>query len=247
MRRILFWWFGRPVYSYPVMLYVGIVAGIYAQLYAAQSIGVDVDSVLTATLLLLIAALFGARLLHIVPNWRIYREQPRRILQFSKGGASMYGGLLFTVPLSAPLLAALDIPFWIYWDLSSFTMLVGMIVTRAGCLLNGCCAGRPTSGWWGINLPNHEGVWRRRIPLQILEAAWGAVVLAGAVLLWKRTSLKGAVFLYSLGAYGAGRIALESMRDGPDRVMGLSIHKALSIGFVMISLCVFAVLLVYRR
>jgi phosphatidylglycerol:prolipoprotein diacylglycerol transferase len=246
MRRILFWWFGCPVYSYPAMLYVGIVLGIYAQLYAALSIKLDVASTLTATLVLLIAALFGARLLHIVPNWRIYRAQPRRIFQFSNGGASMYGGLLLAVPLSFPLLAALDIPFWIYWDLSSFTMLVGMIVTRAGCFLNGCCAGRPTSGWWGMHLPDYRGVWQRRFPSQILEALWGTVVLTGALLFWKRATIEGAVFLFSVGAYGAGRMVLESLRDSPDRLMGLSLHKALSIGFVTISLCAFAVLLIQR-
>ena len=39
MRRVLFHWFGRPVHSYPAMLYLGTVLGFYAQLYAAVSIG----------------------------------------------------------------------------------------------------------------------------------------------------------------------------------------------------------------
>jgi phosphatidylglycerol:prolipoprotein diacylglycerol transferase len=245
MRRILFWWLGHPVYSYPAMLYVGIVLGIYAQLYAAISVGLDPASILSATLLLLIFALFGARLLHLLPNWRLYRQHPRRILQFSNGGASMYGGLLLAVPLSFPLLAALDIPFWTYWDLASFTMLVGMIVTRAGCFLNGCCAGRPTSAWWGMHLPDYRGIWQRRVPSQILEAVWGTVVLVGALLLWKRAPFDGVVFLCAVGTYGAGRIVLESLRDRPDRIGGISVHKALSIGFVTISLCAVAALLVH--
>jgi phosphatidylglycerol:prolipoprotein diacylglycerol transferase len=177
MRRVLFLWFDHPIYSYPAMLYVGIVLGIYAQLYATLSIGLDVTQTLMATLLLLVIALLGARLLHVVSNWRTYQGRPWLILKFSSGGASMYGGLLMGVPLSIPVLAALQIPFATYWDTCSFTMLVGMIVTRAGCFMNGCCAGRPSSGWWAINLPNYKGVWRRRIPLQILEAAWGVFVL----------------------------------------------------------------------
>jgi phosphatidylglycerol---prolipoprotein diacylglyceryl transferase len=132
MRRVLFLWFGRPIYSYPAMLYVGIVLGIYAQLYAAIIVGLDIPFVLAATLVLVATALLGARLLHIVPNWRIYRDQPRRILQFSSGGASMYGGLLLAVPLSVPLLSSLQIPVGTYWDITSFTMLLGMRITRAG-------------------------------------------------------------------------------------------------------------------
>jgi phosphatidylglycerol:prolipoprotein diacylglycerol transferase len=241
MRRILFHLFGRPIYSYPAMLYLGTVLGIYVQLYVALSIGLDVASTLSVTLLLLTIALLGARLLHVIVNWRVYREHPQRMFQFASGGASMYGGLLLAVPLSLPLLAAFGLSFGTFWDLASLTILVGMIVTRIGCLLNGCCAGRPTSGWWGINLPNYKGVWRRRVPVQILEVAWGLIVLAGAALLWGRLYFQGALFFYVIGAYGAGRFVLESLRDEQDRLMGMSVYKAISTGFVAISLCAFAV------
>jgi phosphatidylglycerol:prolipoprotein diacylglycerol transferase len=223
------------------MLYLGIVFGIYAQLYAAKLIALDVGSTLTATLLLLTAALLGARLLFVIANWQIYRMSPARIFRFSDGGASMYGGLLFGVPLSFFLLAALGIRFGAFWDTASFAMLIGMIVTRAGCFLNGCCAGRPTTSWWGINLPNYKGLWRRRIPLQILEAAWGIAVLAASVFLWSRLLFEGALFSFALGAYGAGRIVLESMRDELDRVMCISVHKTISTAFVALSLGVFAI------
>jgi phosphatidylglycerol:prolipoprotein diacylglycerol transferase len=241
MRRVLFHWFGRPVHSYPAMLYLGTVLGFYAQLYAAVSIGLHAASSLAAALLLLIFALLGARLLHVGAHWRLYRGHPRRIFQFSNGGASMYGGLLLAVPLSLPVLAALGIPLGTFWDTASFPLLIGMIITRVGCFLNGCCAGRPTSGWWGINLPDCNGAWRRRVPAQILEIAWGSVALAGAIFLWGRLSFQGALFFYTIGAYGAGRIVLESVRDEQDRIMGMSIHKAISSGFVAVSVCAFAI------
>ena len=241
MRRVLFVWRGWRVHSYPAMLYVGIVLGIYAQLAAARSIGLDVGRTLAATLLLLTTALFGARLLHVLAHWPAYRARPARILRFAEGGASMYGGVLLAVPLSWLLLSRLALPFGAFWDTASFTMLVGMIVTRAGCFLNGCCAGRPTAGWWGVELPDYRGMWRRRIPLQALEAAWGLGVLAGACGLWNRRPFDGALLLYALGAYGAGRILLESLRDETDRVGGMSVHRAISTGFVAIALGALAV------
>lgn len=241
MRRVLFRCFGLSVYSYPAMLYVGIVLGIYAQLFAAQSLALDVERVFAATIILVSVALLGARLLHVVPNWQCYRTQPRDILKVSAGGASMYGGLLLGFPLSYPLLRALDVPFGLYWDTCSFTMLLGMSITRAGCFLNGCCAGRATTAWWGLNLPDYRGTWRRRIPLQILEAGWGISVLVGTFLLWGRLGFQGAIFLYSLGAYSAGRIVLETLRDAPDRVGGIRFHRTLSAVFVAASLSAFAV------
>ena len=241
MRRVLFVWGGWRVHSYPAMLYVGIVLGIYAQLGAARSLDLDAGRTLAATLLLLTTALLGARLLHVVAHWPVYRADPARILRFAEGGASMYGGVLVAVPLSVLLLPLLGLPFGAFWDTASFTMLVGMIVTRAGCFLNGCCAGRPTASRWGVSLPDYRGVWRRRVPLQALEAAWGLGVLAGACGLWSRRPFGGAVLLFTLGAYGAGRILLEPLRDETDRVMGTSVHRAISTGFVAIALGALAI------
>src|SRR4030095_14917404 len=188
------------------MLYIVIVLGIYAELYAASKIGLDVVPTLTATLALLSAALLGARLLYVLTEWPFYRERRGEILRFSRGGASMYGGLLLAVPLSVPVLLALGLPIGEFWDVASFTMLTGMIVTRVGCFLNGCCAGRPTNGRWGIVLPNDRGVCRRRIPTQILEGAWGLVVLVGAMLLWRTLPFGGALFLYAVCVYSLGRV-----------------------------------------
>lgn len=241
MRRVLFHISGLPIYSYAAMLYVGAVFGTYAQLYVAMQLGLDPGRVLAAALILLTFALLGARLLHVVPNWRSYRKAPRRVLHFATGGASMYGGLLLGLPISIPVLAALELPFGIYWDTCSFTMLIGMIVTRAGCLLNGCCSGRPTSEWWGIHLANYKGERRRRVPLQILEGIWGLVVLAMVVMYWGHLPFEGAMFLVALGTYGAGRLALESLREEQDRIMGFSLHKALSTGFIVLATSVFVI------
>ncbi|MBA3356628.1 MAG: prolipoprotein diacylglyceryl transferase [Pyrinomonadaceae bacterium] len=241
MRRVLLHWGNVSIHSYPVMLYLGIVFGIYAQLFATLSIRLDIARTLGATLLLLLAALLGSRLLFVITNWARYRVYPRRIWRFSDGGASMYGGLLLALPVSLPLLVLLEIPFGAFWDVASFTLLIGLMVTRVGCLLSGCCAGRPTSGWFGLNLPDHRGRWSRRIPTQILESAWGTAVLAGALISWGRLPFQGALFLYSVGAYGAGRIVLESARDKRDRGGGINLPQAISAGFVTSSLVAFAI------
>jgi len=120
-------------------------------------------------------------------------------------------------------------------------MLVGLVVTRVGCFLNGCCAGRPTTGWLALELPDHRGVRARRIPNQLLDGGWGLVVLAGAVWLWGERPFPGALLLYTIGAYGAGRIVLESLRDAPDRLGAIHLHRAISIGFVAVSLVAFVI------
>jgi len=241
MRRILFHWFGHAIYSYPAMLYLGIVLGIYAQLAVAASLHLDTTRVLAATIALVTSALLGARLLHIVPNWQFYRRHPEAVFAFSRGGASMYGGLLLGMPVSVLVLHLLAIPFGRYWDSCTFTMLVGMVVTRLGCFLNGCCAGRVTHGPFGFDLPDYRGVWQRRIPTQALEAGWGILTVATALLVLQARPFDGAVFLFGLGFYGLGRLLLEPLRDQPDRVAGFALHRLLSTIFIAIALGGYAV------
>ena len=213
MRRVLFTLHGIDIYSYPAMLYVGLVAVVLAGAQVAQNSGLNADAFAIAVLILLVPALVGSRLLFVMTHWPVFRDDPRRIWRRSDGGASLYGGLILIVPLSIPLLQAMALPFGRFWDAATFTMLIGMIFTRVGCLLNGCCSGRPTTGWLGIDLTDHRGVRRRRIPTQLMEMSWAAILLGAASALRGREPFAGAIFASALVAYGATRFVLEGLRD----------------------------------
>ena len=61
------------------------------------------------------------------------------------------------VPVSVPLLGALDVPFARFWDVAAFPLLIGMVFAKTGCLLHGCCCGRPAKGWFALYAPDHRG------------------------------------------------------------------------------------------
>src|SRR5258706_5594050 len=107
MRPILFQWRGLTIWSYPAMLYVGLVAGVVAGNVAAHAAGMDAFRVYVATLVLIGPAVAGARLLHVVLHCRTYWRSPGRIWKQSEGGCGMYGGLPLVLLLSVPLLAVL--------------------------------------------------------------------------------------------------------------------------------------------
>jgi Prolipoprotein diacylglyceryl transferase len=122
--------------------------------------------------------------------------------------------------LGEPVLATLDalVP-------AVFTLLAA---GRVGCLLVGCCHGRP--GTPGIRYPPalvEDGfpahlVGVRLLPVQLLEAgALAAIALAGLAGLAFATP--GTVLAWSLGAYAAARFGLEELRgDGRPYHLGLS-------------------------
>src|SRR5262245_31315504 len=123
MRPILFRWRGHAVHSYKAMLFAGLTLGILAGQVMAERAALDARRVYTATILLLVPALVGARLLFVASHWPHYRRERRRIWRRSEGGFSMLGGLPPAVALSVPLLGALDIPMGAFWDVAIFTIL----------------------------------------------------------------------------------------------------------------------------
>lgn len=236
LRQVLFEWRGIRIYSYSAMLCVGLTLGVIAADYVATLAGMPSTRVLVAIILLTVPGLLGARLLFIATHWEIYRREPRRIWRRSEGGAAMLGGLVLAVAVSPPLLAAMDLSFWAFWDVATFVMLFWLIFGRLGCLLHGCCSGKPSNGPLTLLLPDHRGIWRRRVPNQLLEAGWAALLLLGATALWSQRPFSGALFLAIVVAYSSGRIALEPMREEQDRFRGLNIQQVLCAVLVALSL-----------
>jgi phosphatidylglycerol---prolipoprotein diacylglyceryl transferase len=193
--------------AYKVMLYVGCVLGVYAGAAVADGKGLDPSRFALVTIALLIPAFAGAR------AWFVVRHGPvSRLLDRSQGGAGLFGGLVVAIVVSIPTLHLAKLPFWTFWDAAIITMLVGLIFTRFGCQMNGCCAGRPTNSRLGMVLPDVTGTRRRRYPTQLLEAGFAALVLVVAVAVHNRVN-DGAVFAGVVGLYCVARSVLQPLRE----------------------------------
>jgi phosphatidylglycerol---prolipoprotein diacylglyceryl transferase len=232
MRRVLFRWRRITIYSYPCFLYLGMVCGLLAGVYAGSIRHVNPKQLYLAILLLLIPALIGARLLYVMEHAHYFLRNPGRIWMQSKGGASLYGGFLLALLLSLPLLHLLGISFGSFWDAATITMMLGMSVTKIGCLLNGCCAGHETPSRFAQYLPNVKGVWHRRIPSQLLESALALAILAIGCARWSTLPFDGAFFLFGAAAYSIGRWWLEGTREVVERFRGVSINRMISTAVV---------------
>jgi len=227
LRRVLFSVRGVRVWSYPALLYAGLVCGFYVVYAIAPHMGMRPDRAAAATLALFVPALAGARLWFVLDHWALYRSAPRRIWRHSEGGLALYGGLVLALVLSPPILAALGLPFASFWDAATFTILVGMLFARVGCLLNGCCSGRRSDGPIGLRLPDHAGHWERRYPVALLEMAASALLLAASASLLELGAPRGTIFGFGLVGYAGVRFALDRLRE-PSLRSSVSHRVALS-------------------
>jgi prolipoprotein diacylglyceryltransferase len=233
---VLFAWRGIEVWSYPACLFIGVNVGIVAQNVAAHAVGENALRVYVATLLLLPGALVGSRLLFLAGHWRYFVANPAALWRTKSGGMSMLGGVPLMVALSFPLLAALRVPVWRFWDLAIFCILPGMACTRVGCLLNGCCAGREAQHALTLKLPNSRGVWAHRYPTQILEGVVALILLGVAVAVYPAVArTHGVLFLLMTGAYGLARLGLQSLRDDRDWLGPFDLQHIMAAGMVALS------------
>lgn len=236
MHPVMFRWRGITVHSYPAMQYLGLVFGILSGNIAAHSFGPDPFKVFVASFLLMFPMLGGARLLFVAMHWSEYRSRRSLIWKTTEGGAAQYGGILIGVPISLPLLSSLHLPFGGFWDVGAITIMTGMVFTRIGCFMNGCCTGRPSRSWLAMTLPNHRGQREKRIPTQLLEAAWALFLLTTGVAFHNSMPFPGALFIYIAGGYATGRLLLESLREVKIPGRRFTIQHAISLFIITISL-----------
>jgi phosphatidylglycerol:prolipoprotein diacylglycerol transferase len=118
---------------------------------------------------------------------------------------------------------------------------LGLLVAlgRLGCLVSGCCHGRPAP--WGLVYPPGTPAFDEHVrrglvppsalsslgtvPMQALEAALGAALVCVGL-----RARRGGAFALVLGGYALGRLALEALRDDARPSFGpLSLAQWLSL------------------
>jgi len=120
-------------------------------------------------------------------------------------------------------------------------------IYRIGCLLNGCCYGKETTGVGGLYLPDSSGQWAVRYPTQILYIALGFGLFALLWLTRKKKGYEGEIALRYLILYGLGRFLIDGLRAELIDLGRINLHQATDLGLLIIGLTVWCVMLIKRK
>jgi phosphatidylglycerol:prolipoprotein diacylglycerol transferase len=250
MHPILFSLGNWPVYSYGLLLAIAYLAGLQLAVVRARRQGVDATKVMDLGIYLIIAALVGAKLMLVAVDFDYFRRQPGELLSLVRAGGVFYGGLIAALGVAIWLVRRYALNLWTVADLMAPGIALGHVIGRLGCLLAGCCYGRPTSVPWAITFTSPEAAANVGTPLgiplhptQLYDA--GAELLILVVLL--ATERRGRTFagrtfwLYML-LYAISRFIIEFYR-GDERgiILGLSTSQ-----FVSVVIAPLAVLMLLR-
>ncbi|MAE66300.1 MAG: diacylglyceryl transferase [Phycisphaeraceae bacterium] len=111
-------------------------------------------------------------------------------------------------------------------DVFAFIAPIGLVLGRIGCLLQGCCPGRPCAAAWYAIL-DAEGV--TRWPAPVVESLFNLLAALLLAHLHRRRVLPGQLFHVYLMAYGVFRFGHEFARDTPRLGGGFSGYQVLAL------------------
>ncbi|WP_172828889.1 prolipoprotein diacylglyceryl transferase [Mycobacterium sp. 1164966.3] len=235
-RRYLFRVGRLSVPTFAALLYFGFACGVVLGGYET---GLGYSRFAVSAVILLVFALAGARIWFLIGHPKYVTDRTGGV-RLTNAGAGAYGGLVLSFAVSWPVLRLMGLEFWRFWDGTAIIMLVGVAMTRIGCLMNGCCSGRETHGPIGLWLPNDRGEWKRRYPTQLFEAGWAAIILGVGLYSYAPSERSGLLFLGSVAAYGIGRFGLELLRaDASSTALPTRINVAFSAILTVVCLAAF--------
>jgi hypothetical protein len=130
------------------------------------------------------------------------------------------------------LLAVAGQPILPYLDQTILGVGLFLAGGRIGCLLVGCCHGRPAS--WGVRYGEAHAaagfpvylVGVRLLPVQVAESLWVLAVVAAGTALMLAGAAPGVALAWYISAYAVGRFFLELARGDAGRVYLLGFSEA---------------------
>lgn len=223
---------------YGICVAFGIMLSVFLSRHANRQEGFLDSYHYDRTMLLgIIWAFVGARLLYVWIEREEFSGEWSRVFHFSDGGLVFYGG-----PIAAVLYLLWHFVFskrarsefetderWTrfarFADIAIPAMVIGHAFGRLGCLLGGCCYGRPfaSESIFSVHYPlgsdAHFADWllngtelNGNVPVPLMEA-----LLLGALFFWllrvrRQRAFPGQVLLSYLIIYPALRFVLEIFR-----------------------------------
>lgn len=218
----------------------GLIVGLFTAAAAARRrAGIDDETLLSGTVVMIAAGIVGARLYFAAQADRSAFSEPWRLATDTTGFA-FYGSLIAGLTALVLFLRRRGAPVSAYLDVVALAFVPAMAVGRVGDLLIGEHLGPRTGLPWGVeytssnaevpalNTAFHSGA--------LYEILLTSVLLPVAIVVWRRKGRAGDVFWSVLGLYALGRfIVFFWVSDVPVVALGLSNAQLTSLALVVVA------------
>ncbi len=215
------------VHAYGLMIGLGMIAGVSVATRRWTARGGSPDAVVQVATWGVPAGIIGARLYHVITDWKTYADTGWiNTLKITNGGLGIPGGLLLGILFGYIAMRRLNIDTPRFIDAALPGIPIAQAIGRLGNWFNQELFGKPTTVPWAVEI---DSIYRERasIPQEYLasetfhptfayEAVWNLMLAGLLVFVTNRKYLKPgqSIFLWIAG-YGVGRFLVESLRIDP--------------------------------
>ncbi|MBI4211001.1 MAG: prolipoprotein diacylglyceryl transferase [Deltaproteobacteria bacterium] len=249
MRPILFQLGSFAIPSFFFMLMVASLVASFYGAWRAEKAGKDPVVVLDLAIITTIACVLGGRLFHVIveaPSY--YLENPWRILHVWEGGFVSIGAILMSAVAWFVYLRWRKRNFLEYVDVTILAVPIVFFFVRVGCLLVGCCYGKPTDFFFHLTFTNPGSTAYYFHPNEPLHATQIYLMLKAVILfvvlelVYRRRRFDGQTAAIFLMLYAIMRSTIELLRGDADRMLYfndmISTAQLASIAFFVLGLVV---------
>jgi phosphatidylglycerol:prolipoprotein diacylglycerol transferase len=257
------------IYTYGPLMALGFLVAFGLIYRIARQRQEDVEFYMDLYIWLIIFGLLGAKLLYNVIEYREFIEHPIQSMNCRKGGLVWYGGVIacagfiiwltwsnrdptFYFKKSFPFLVLFPrssreekIPLLQITDTLVAPLALGLAIGRVGCLMGGCCYGKPCDLPWAITYPpGPTPVAGIPVHPSPLYESLASLLIAGIIYaVITRKARTGVPTLLWFTLYPIARFLLEYLRG--DEVRGfiykgeiISVSTSQFLGLVIIAIAV---------
>lgn len=243
------------VYTYGVLLAAAYLIGLKVALIRAHDRGLDANRVMDLGIYIIVSALIGAKLMLLVVEFEHFSLRPSDLWFLIRSGGVFYGGLLLAGPVALWYLRRHRMQTWTVCDVFAPGIALGHAIGRIGCLMAGCCFGKPTNVPWGITFTNPLAASNVGTPLnvqlhptQVYESGGELLILVFLLLTEHRgRPFAGRTFWSYLLLYAVLRFITEIYRGDPRGIVFETLSTSQFISILLVPLSLVMLISLKRR
>jgi len=216
---------------YGLMIAFGVIAGVWLMGKRFISIGINPDHASGIAMWSVPAGIIGARLYHVITDWRRFQGNWGEAVQIWKGGLGILGGIVFGVLTAVIYCHKNDLDVRKVLDAVIPAVPLAQCIGRWGNYFNQELYGRPTDLPWGLEINEQkrpvEYISENSFhPTFLYESIWNLLVVFALIKISKLDKVaKGLLIGVYFSLYSFGRLWIEALRiDEASKLAGLRVN-----------------------
>jgi len=220
------------VHWYGIIMALAYLIGAYIAVYLGKFRNISKNDILDFMIWLIISAVIGARIGHVISAWSYYSQNLTDIFRIWNGGLAFHTGFFLVIIVMIFYCKKKGIEFYDLADILVIPLALGLGIGRIGNLINREILGKVTNVPWAITI---DGI--KRHPSQIYELITNIGIFSYLFYLFKTKKLaSGFIFWSFLAIYSPIRFFLDFFKDWTPVFLGLSWAQLFSIPLFIISI-----------